>query len=160
MKPKKKVYLESTIPSYLVSRPSRDLIVAGHQQITEDWWVNRRNSFELYISQFVLDEISMGDRIVSQKRLTSLEGIPELLINDSVQELAAGLVSSRAIPKKAPQDAAHIAVATVHAMDYLLTWNCNHLANAELIPLVRNVCLSHGFECPQICTPEELMGVK
>lgn len=159
MKSKKKVYLESTIPSYLAARPSRDLIVAGHQQLTEEWWSTRRESFELYISQFILDEVSMGDRDASRRRLAFLEGIPELRINDSVQDLAAGLVLSRAIPKKAAQDAAHIAIATVHSMDYLLTWNCSHIANAEIIPVVREVCMSRGFECPFICTPEELMGV-
>jgi hypothetical protein len=156
---KKKVYLESTIPSYLSARSSRDIIIAGHQQITEEWWSTRRNNFELFISQFVLDEVSMGDREIFQKRLGLLHGIPSLLINFSVQELAASLISSHAIPKKAAQDAAHIAVAAVHSIDFLLTWNCRHIANAEIIPITRKICLAHGFTCPFICTPEELMGV-
>jgi len=160
MKKKKTVYLESTIPSYLASRPSRDLIVAGHQQLTEDWWVRRRKDFNLYISQFVIDEVSMGDSEIAQKRLNFLNDIPYLLINESVEDLASGLVSSRAIPKKAAQDAAHIAIAAVHSIDYLLTWNCRHIANAELIPIVSKICNSHGFTCPIICTPEELMGEK
>lgn len=156
---RKKVYIESTIPSYLTGRPSRDIIVASHQQLTEEWWVDRRHSFDLFISQFVFDEIIMGDKEAASKRCALLENIPELLITDSVQELAASLVASHAIPKKAARDAAHISVAAVHSIDYLLTWNCVHIANAEVIPLVQSVCASHGFECPRICTPEELMGV-
>jgi hypothetical protein len=160
MRPKKKVYLESTIPSYLAARSSRDIIVAGHRQLTEEWWTTRRINFELYISQFVLDEVSIGDREAARRRLAFLKGIPVLMIDELVQELAADLVSFRAIPEKAAPDAAHIAIAAVHSMDYLLTWNCSHIANAEIIPSIINVCVSHGFQCPIICTPEELMGVK
>ncbi len=115
MKPR--LYLETTIPSYLTSRPSKDLIVSAHQQITREWWRIRRDAFEIYTSQFVTDEAGAGD-------------------------------------KKA---AAHIAIAAVHGIEYLLTWNCTHIANAMISKKVQKICEQNGFLCPVICTPEELM---
>jgi hypothetical protein len=153
-----RVYLETTIPSYLAARPSRNIIVAAHQRVTRAWWEDRRRHFNLLVSRFVLDEAALGDSLVVARRLGLLKGIAELTIDESVQTLAVALVRSRAVPEKAFADAAHIAVATVHHMDYLLTWNCTHIANAETVPVVQRVCRSHGHTCPVICTPEELMG--
>jgi hypothetical protein len=155
---KEKLYLETTVPSYLAARPSRDLIIAGHQQITLDWWTNRRSSFDIYISQFVIDEASLGDPVVSKNRVDLLENFEQLEINDDVGHLATAIVESGTIPQKAATDAAHIAVAAVHGMKYLLTWNCTHIANAEISRKVNAVCEKQGFTCPVICTPEELMG--
>ena len=155
---KRSVYLESTIPSYLTAHPSRDLLIAAHQQVTSEWWRTRRIGFDLYVSQFVLDEISRGDAEVAQKRLDAIKGISLLDITDNVLDLAAAFVASRIIPKKAGTDAVHIALAAVHSMDFLLTWNCKHIANAAIIRAIETACLKRGFQCPVICTPEELMG--
>ncbi|MCD4784948.1 MAG: type II toxin-antitoxin system VapC family toxin [Candidatus Eremiobacteraeota bacterium] len=155
---KAKLYLETTIPSYLISRPSRDLIVAAHQQITRDWWEKRRLDFEIFISQFVLDEAGQGDEEASQKRLETLSEFNILDITDEVTNLTAEILLSGIIPQKSATDAAHIAIATIHKMNFLLTWNCAHLANAEIWIAIYSVCGSKGYECPIICTPEELMG--
>jgi len=155
MKPR--LYLETTIPSYLKSRPNRDLIVAGHQQITQEWWRARRDSFEIYVSQFVLDEAGAGDAEAAQERLDVLKEFPLLDINDDVLRLAAAILQAKVIPEKAARDAAHIAVSAVHAIEYLMTWNCAHLANAMIIKDVQRICQSNRFVCPVICTPEELM---
>lgn len=153
-----RVYLETTIPSYLTAWPSRDLIVAGHQQLTKEWWRTRRGEFELCISQFVLDEATAGDAQAALDRLAILNALPMLDISDAVLELASAIVQSGIIPAKAARDAAHIAVSAVHNIDFLLTWNCAHIANAQLVKRVQTICTQQGFLCPLICTPEELMG--
>jgi hypothetical protein len=155
---KAKVYVETTIVSYLVGRPSRDLVTAAHQQITRDWWDGRKDVFDLYASKSVLDEAGAGDRDLARKRLALLEGIPVLPLTSGIMELAEDLVRSGALPAIAAVDALHIASATVYGCDYLLTWNCRHIANAEILRSIRSVVIQHGFELPLICTPEELMG--
>ena len=155
---KLRLYLETTIPSYLTSRPSRDLIIAGHQQITREWWEKRRGAFHLYISQLVVDEVSAGDSGAARERLKSLKEIPLLDITPEVTELAFGILASGKIPQRAATDAAHIAIAAVHGMDVLVTWNCVHIANATNAKALGKICRDHGYECPVICTPEELMG--
>ena len=153
-----KVYIETTIVSYLTARPGRDLIIAAHQQLTQEWWENRRLSFDLYASQLVIQESSAGDAVMAQKRLEVLDQIPLLDINQESIALAGALVKKGPIPEKAAVDALHIAIATVHGMDYLLTWNCKHIANAEMQTAVTAVCRAAGYEPPVICTPEELLG--
>ncbi len=155
MKPK--VYIETTIPSYLVARPSRDLVKAGRQQLTRDWWDTRRNDFDLYISQLVIDECSAGDQVMAQKRLDSLTGIEPLDIGSDERSLATQLIESGPLPAKAEADAFHIAVAAANAMDYLLTWNCKHIANGEMQGAIGRICREAGFEPPLICTPEVLL---
>ena len=153
-----KVYIETTIVSYLTARASRDLIIAAHQQLTQEWWNKRRAAFELYTSQLVIQESSAGEVAMSQKRLDALEGIPLLSINQEAVSLARAFVKKGPIPEKAAVDALHIALATTHGMDYLLTWNCKHIANAEMQTGVAKVSRESGFEPPVICTPEELFG--
>jgi hypothetical protein len=155
---KSRLYLETTIPSYLTSRPSRDLIVAGRQQITRDWWDERRGAFQLYISQLVIDEVGAGDPAAARDRLRVLQDLPLLDITFEVAELAASMLASGTIPGKAATDAAHIAIAAVHGMDFLVTWNCVHIANATIAKSLASICRAHACECPVICTPEELMG--
>lgn len=152
------VYLETTLISYLVSRPSRDLLVAAHQQITYDWWTNRRQNFECYVSQAVIDEVSGGDPEESKKRMEIINVFPVLEVTEEAELLTRAILASGAIPPRAVRDAAHIAVATVNDMDYLLTWNCTHLANAQIIRKISVVCNMEGYNMPVICTPEELMG--
>ena len=155
MKPR--IYIESTIPSYLVSKPSRDLIVSAHQEITQEWWKYKRNNFNIYISQLVLNEISAGDTGLAKERLRAVKAFAELDITDEVTALASHILSTGIIPKKAATDAAHIAIAAVHGMNFLMTWNCAHIANAKIAKAIENICTERGFECPVICTPEELM---
>jgi hypothetical protein len=154
MKPK--VYLETTIPSYLTAWLSRDLIKAAHQQITREWWQSRAR-FDLYISQIVLREASGGDAEAARLRLEALTGIPVLTLSPAASILAQQLVTQGPLPEQATVDALHIAIAVVNGMDYLLTWNCTHIANAALRHRIEAICRTSGYEPPVLCTPEELM---
>lgn len=152
------VYLETTVISYLVARPSRDLLVAGHQQTTDEWWRTRRSAFQCYVSQIVIDEVSAGDPTEANKRLAAIDGIPALEIIDDAEALTRAILSTGMLPSHAVRDAAHVAVAAVHGIDYLLTWNCKHLANAQLARRMAVVCQTLNHRAPIICTPEELLG--
>lgn len=152
------VYLETTFISYLVARPSRDLIVAGHQQITQEWWANRRDEFECRVSQVVVDEASVGDPAELQKRLAIIGDLPALDVTADATALAKALMAAGILPPHVVRDAAHVAVAAVHTVDYLLTWNCRHLANAQIARRIARVCEKLGHSMPIICTPEELLG--
>ena len=151
-----KVYLETTVISYLAASPSRDIVVAAHQQLTREWW-ERRDRFELVVSQAVVDEVSRGDTAVAARRLALLAQIPLLDLGDNVNEFARELLRSRAVPAKANLDAVHIAVAAVNHVDDLVTWNCTHIANAAVRGKIEEACRSAGLPTPTICTPEELM---
>lgn len=156
MKPK--IYIETSVISYLTARRSRDLIVAAHQQVTEDWWLLRQSDFEFFVSQSVVAEAAAGDPDAARSRLAAIESVALLDINAEVEELASGLLATEIVPRKASEDAVHIAVATVHGMDYLLTWNCRHIANAEIRHRLVEAMLGRGYLLPVICTPEELAG--
>ena len=160
MNKKESVYIETTVVSYLTAWLSRDLIRAAHQQITQEWWHQRRNDFELYISAFVINEASAGDADAAEKRLEVLADIALLDVNLAVETLAQKLIAGKALPHKAVTDALHIAVAAVHGVNYLLSWNCKHIANAEMQGVIEKVCTEQGYKCPKICTPEELLGGK
>jgi hypothetical protein len=150
------VYLETTFVSYLVALPARDLVSAAHQQITRDWWQRRRSQFRCVISQIVIDEISAGDESEVIKRLDIVKALEVLTASADAESLTAAIVAAGVLPEKAVRDAAHIAVATVHGVQYLLTWNCRHLANAQISRRVARICSEQGFVMPTICTPEEL----
>jgi hypothetical protein len=152
------VYIETTIVSYLSARPSTDVVVAGHQQATHRWWRTRRREFELYCSQFVLDEAAQGDAGAARRRLRLLRGVPLLTASEEVQALAGRLIRPGGIPAEAAIDALHIAVAAVHGVGYLLTWNQRHIANAQKRNNLAAACAAEGFELPVICTPDGLMG--
>ena len=154
----KTVYIETSILSYLTSRPSRDLLAAAHQQVTQAWWERCRQRFEVFVSPLVAQEAKRGDPDAAQRRVVALTGLPVLEIVEEAYELAAAFIAGSALPAAAEDDATHIALAAVHGMDYLLTWNCRHIDNAETKPVIRSVCATHGYTCPEICTPEELMG--
>lgn len=121
-----RIYIESTIPSYVVARPARDLLQAARQQLTRDWWELKRHEHELFTSQIVLDEIGSGDATMAEQRLALVRGIPVARATDESEALTQRIVDSGVVPQRANRDAAHIALATVHAMDMLLTWNCRH----------------------------------
>ena len=155
---KPSVYIETSLVSYLTARPSRDLLVAAHQQLTVVWWDEQRTRYELFTSQVVLAEARAGDPEAAQRRLAVLERLPLLDVADTAIALAARLVTEQALPAQAAQDALHLAIACVHGMEYLLTWNCTHLANARLRSRIEQVCRDAGYVPPIICTPEELEG--
>jgi hypothetical protein len=153
------VYLETTIPSYLTAWRNPDLVMAARQQITREWWDTRRNGFDLFISQLVIDEVSGGDASAAARRLEVLEGIMLLEFGDDASALSKSLIRELSLPARAESDAVHIALAVVNGMDYLLTWNCTHIANAMLRPRIEEACRSFGYRMPVICTPEELLTV-
>ena len=155
MKPK--ICIETSIPSYLTARPSNDIRAMANQNTTIEWWENRKAEFEVFVSEFVIAESSQGHPEASARRMAAIEGIPELDVTEDVKNLPKALIAEGPIPQQAEIDAYHIAVAAVNGMDYLLTWNCTHIANAVLRPKVEAVCRSHGYEPPIICTPQELM---
>jgi predicted nucleic acid-binding protein len=153
MKPR--VYLETTIPSYLTAWPSRDLLRAAQQQLTREWW-DRRTEFDLFISPLVLVECQAGDPTAAANRLAAIAGLPLLDQTEAVTALAEELARTVPIPPRAAADAVHIATAAVHGMHYLLTWNCTHIANVVLRPRIEAACRALGCEPPLICTPPEL----
>jgi hypothetical protein len=155
-----RVYIETTFVSYLTGRPSRDVVLAAHQQISHDWWDAHHDDYELCISQLVVQEAGDGDPQAAQERLDVLETMTLLEIDEDAVSLAQQLVRAGALPTKAENDALHIAVAAVHGIPFLLTWNCRHLANATMRAHIETVCTIGGYKAPIICTPEEMMEVK
>ena len=153
-----RVYIETTFVSYLTAWPSRDVVIAGHQQVTREWWDSRRADYELCVSQLVLDESAAGDAQAAHDRLAILRSMAVLETTPAALDLAKELIQKGALPAKAADDALHVAVAAVHAIPYLLTWNCRHLANATMRPIIESVCVNKGHKAPIICTPEELLG--
>jgi predicted nucleic acid-binding protein len=148
--------LETSIVCYLTARPSHDLIRAAHQQVTRDWW-ELRSSFELYISQFVLEEAKAGNAEAAGRRLSALREASLLELTPEAGGLAREILGRGGMPAKAYVDAVHVALAAVHGLDYLLTWNCTHIANATMRSKIESVCRAAGFEPPVICTPVELV---
>ncbi len=154
----KRIYIETTISSYLAARPSRDLVQAARQQITHDWWNNKRQDYELCISEIVLDEAAAGDTAAAARRLVFLNDLPLLELTESVKSIAQAIMQSGLLPQKATRDAIHIGVSSVHAIDILLTWNCRHIANAAIMKELGTIVAACGYELPILCTPEELLG--
>jgi hypothetical protein len=153
------VYVETTIVSYLVGWLSRnDLQVAAHQELTRRWWTTRRSDFELFASSLVVDEASDGDPILAAERLRFLADVTLLRVTGHAHKLKLELLRRTQIPQKAENDALHIAIAAVHGIEFLATWNCRHIANAVTLPLIYDVCRAEGYEPPLVCTPHELLG--
>jgi len=153
-----RIYVESTIPSYVVARPARDLLQAARQQLTRDWWDFQREKHELFTSQFVLDEIADGEEAMARQRLKLLRDVPLLEPTDSANDLGRKILRSGLIPPTADGDAAHIALATVHKLDILLTWNCRHIANVAIQARLRRLAEQNGHTLPALATPEEFMN--
>jgi len=151
-----KVYVETTVVSYLTGLPTRDLVLTAHQQLTVEWW-QHRHRFDLFASEAVLQEAAGGDPSAAARRMAALQGISVLELTAPVAGLARALVAGHAVPVTAAVDAVHIAVAAVNGMDFLLTWNCTHIANAATRGMIERVCRAAGLVPPVICTPEELM---
>lgn len=152
------VYLETTIPSYLAAHPSRDLIMAAHQQITHDWWLNAQDRFDLYISDAVLNEIRSGDPDAAARRLAIVDGLSVLQLSEGVRNLVHEYDLRLGLTGRARADLPHFAFAVAYQMDYLVTWNCRHIANGEVNRrlLVANVELQRPT--PLVVTPEEILS--
>ena len=155
MKPR--LYLETTIPSYLVARPSPLVRIAADQQTTREWWDSHRSDYDLFTSAEVIDEVMEGDAVMADARLKVLEEIPRLAATETAAELAEHLLRSGVTPPNAASDAFHIGISAAHAMDFLLTWNCKHINNPHLIRRIERACADRGLACPVICSPEELL---
>ena len=153
------VYIESSVVSYLTSRPNRDVIIAGRQATTLDWCENQRQRFELRISILVEEEISRGDSKAAQLRLETVADIPSLTISHDATKVADLLLAKGAVPKGNEEDALHIGIAAAQGVDFLLTWNFKHINNAETKEAVIKIVESCGYKCPQLCSPEELGGM-
>lgn len=149
------VYIETSIVGYLTARSSTDVIFQARQELTRRWWADRRDDFDLFISQLVLDEASAGDPSAASERLNLVHGLPLIDTSPEVDRLADLLIDRHLLPRKAVADAQHVATATIAAVDYLLTWNCKHIANADRLPLIYSTLRDEGFDPPLIVTPEE-----
>ena len=154
MKPK--LYLETSIISYLTSRPSRYVVINANQQLAQEWWEMRQN-FEIFISQLVIDEISKGDAFFAQKRLDLVQEFPFIDFNTNARDLAKKIIRQNILPPKAALDVFHIATASVHEVDFLLTLNCKHIANAFIFRRIEKICVENGYEPPIVCTPQEIL---
>ncbi len=151
------VYVETTVVGNVAGRVHPDPLVASRQTVTRRWWTTARRHYRLLASEFVIDECSAGDPSAAKERLTALEGVELLDTTDAVEHLADALVTSGALPASHPRDAFHVAIAAVHGVQYLVTWNFKHIANPMLQNRIASVCRDNGFEPPVICTPEQLL---
>ncbi len=156
---KASVYIETTIVSYLTARPTRDALKAARQRITREWWAKQRPLFACYVSKPVLEEIACGETAMATKRVAAVRDMPTLAVSDLAAGIAADLLRRGYLPPKAAMDALHVAVAAASGMEFLLTWNCTHIANAQVEKMAMALCAERGLAFPVICTPEQLMGV-
>ena len=154
---KRKVYIETSVISYLTARPSKTILGAAHQQLTQSWW-EKRFEYDLLVSQAVWQECAAGDPDAAQRRMAALEELDVLAVTEEMIALAEALIAQRLIPVKAIEDALHIAIATLHHVDFLLTWNCRHIANPLIQEGIAEYLEQRGLFLPIICTPEELLG--
>jgi len=152
------VYIETSIVSFLVADPSRDSILAAHQQLTRQWWQDQRSAYQCLVSDEVLREAARGDANQARLRLEALQNLPTLPITTEVENLADAILQSGSLPPAARSDAIHVAAATLVKVDFLLTWNCRHLANPHLQKQLRALMAARGLILPEICTPIELGG--
>ena len=157
MKPS--IYLETSVIGCLAMRLSGVLRIAANQQITREWWDNHRERYDLFISRYVVDECSRGDPVAAQERLVFLKDIPLLDVDDSTKTLANALLAKVPLPPKAAVDAVHISAAALNGIEFLVTWNCKHIANPALRMRIESVCREMNCEPPVICTPQELLEI-
>ena len=154
---KQKIYIETSVVSYLTARPSKDVIIAGHQLATREFW-ELLPQFDPYISELVLEEAGQGDQLASAARLRELEGFKELEINEQCGILASALISDGVIPSQYPEDALHIAIAAIHGINIIVTWNFKHINNPVTRHRIRESIENHGYSSPEICSPDEFLG--
>ena len=150
-------YIETSVVSYLTARPSRDVVVAAYQEVTREWWRDASSRFNLVASELVLAECGAGDADAARARLEALEGVALLNAARDAEDLARHLLDLGAVPREAAADAAHIAIAVTNGVEFLVTWNFRHIANAAMRVRIEDACRQAGYEPPVICTPSELM---
>jgi predicted nucleic acid-binding protein len=155
----KRVYIETTVASYFTARPSRDVMVAGHQKATRELWPKFASTYEPYVSALVYEEAGKGDPVQAQMRLAALKPFRMLEVDEEARTLAEKLVEGRAIPGEYPEDALHIAIAAVNGLDVIITWNFAHMNNPFTRVKVRTIVEAEGYVCPEICSPEELLEI-
>ena len=153
---KPKLYIETSIVSYITSRPSRDVVINANQQLAQEWWENHHR-FDLFVSELVINEVSKGDVLMAQKRLDLIQDIPLIDFNDEAKDLAKEILRQNILPPKATLDVFHIAISVVHEIDFLLTLNCKHIANAFIFRRIEKICSEFGYETPIVCTPQEIL---
>ena len=153
------LYIETTIPSYLAARPSKQPRLQADQETTRRWWSRHADDFDMFVSEIVVREVRQGDMAMAADRLAKIRHLPILILNEAAENLAAFLLE-RVIPAQAIDDAAHIAVAAVNGMDFLLTWNCRHINNRYTIRRIEKCCSDAGFACPVVATPAEFMSIE
>lgn len=156
---KQTVYIETSVISYLTSKPSNDLVVSAHQKVTYDWWHKTKSKFNCFISQFVIDEISKGDKNASLKRIKSISDLPSLDYNPLIEDLASVYIQLLNIPAKSKLDAYHLSTAVLFEIDYLLSWNCKHISNAVVSNKINEYNYKNSLFMPILCTPLSLMEV-
>ncbi|MBX3451251.1 MAG: type II toxin-antitoxin system VapC family toxin [Planctomycetaceae bacterium] len=151
------VYIETSVISYLRQKPSSQVVMAARQLLTHQWWNDERAKYQLVASQFVIDEASDGDPVLAEERLQFLDGIPLLPLEPAIADIADEIMARAILPEKARTDALHIAIVAHHRIQYLLTWNCRHIANARILPRIHSVLNDLSIPVPVICTPEEMV---
>jgi len=151
------VYVETSVVSYYTARPSRDYVVRGHQETTRQWWPRAGERFQLVVSELVIDEAGAGDPEAARKRLQTIRGLPLLFVTPQCSEIADCYVKDLPLSKRMARDALHLAIASLHGVDYLVTWNCTHIANALIRRKLAEINGFLNLSTPIVCTPEEMM---
>jgi predicted nucleic acid-binding protein len=155
---KSRIYLDTSVISYFVARPSKDVIQQAHQKLSKEWWRQFHARHQLYISVYVLDEIEKGNKEAAAKRLKAIEGLPILDTSDSVERLAKVILKELSIPEKSRLDGYHLAIAALNSQDYIVSWNFKHMANSRVRSVFKMICSEEGIICPEISSPEEMIG--
>jgi predicted nucleic acid-binding protein len=154
---KRTLYIETTVVSYFAARPSRDLLVAGHQEATRELWPSLTTVYDTYVSALVYQEAARGDAVQAAERLAAIKPFRMLDVDEDARMLADKIVAGRGVPREYPEDALHIAVAAVNGIDVVVTWNFAHLSNPFTRMMVRQIVENEWYVCPEICSPEELL---
>jgi predicted nucleic acid-binding protein len=158
MKPK--VYIETSVISYLTARASRDVVVAGHQQATQTFWERLESEFDPFVSSLVVEEAERGDAVLAAKRLAAIGDFPVIENSSKAEALAGEIIKGRGIPKEYPEDALHIALAAMAGMNFVVTWNFSHINNPFTRTVIRQIVENAGYSCPELVSPDELLGEK
>jgi hypothetical protein len=151
------IYIETSIVSFLRQRPAAHVVAAARQLLTRRWWDIERTKYQLVTSQYVIDEAALDDPELASERLELLRDLPLLALDEEIQTIADEIMRRAILPQKAQVDALHISIAAYHRIDFLLTWNCTHIANARILPRLHAVLRNLGHAIPIICTPEEMV---
>ncbi|MCX7045309.1 MAG: type II toxin-antitoxin system VapC family toxin [Candidatus Sumerlaeota bacterium] len=156
---KKRIYIETTVVSYFTARPSRDLLVVGHQQATHELWPMLFSEYETYVSALVYEEAGKGDPSQAAARLEAIRLFRMLDVDEKARALSEKIVAEKGIPDEYPEDALHIAIAAINGIQVIVTWNFAHINNPFTRMMVRQSVENEGYSCPEICSPEELLEV-